>query len=99
MEIVQFLRDISSELNIPKSTVAFVIKKWKVKGDCRNVVRTGRPTKLRDRDRRVLSKEIRKNFTNGLTPGVLTVIRDCCFCNYHPQGSTLAWCTWSCCHP
>ena len=55
------LRDISSDLKYPKSTVACVIKKWKVSGDCRNVPRVGRPTKLGDRDRRVLSREIRKN--------------------------------------
>ncbi|GIY38094.1 hypothetical protein CEXT_762341, partial [Caerostris extrusa] len=36
--------DISSDLKYPKSTVAYVIKKWKVSGDCRNVprVETGR---------------------------------------------------------
>ncbi|GIY14008.1 transposable element Tc1 transposase [Caerostris extrusa] len=55
------LRDISSYLKHPKSTVAYVIKKWKVSGDCRNVPRVGRPTKLGDRDRRVLTREIRKN--------------------------------------
>lgn len=62
----RFLRDISSELNYPKSTVAYVIKKWKVSGDCRNVPRVGRPTKLGDRDRRVLSREIRKNRTHPM---------------------------------
>lgn len=60
------LRDISSELNYPKSTVAYVIQKWKVSGDCRNVPRVGRPTKLGDRDRRVLSREIRKNRTQPM---------------------------------
>ncbi|GIY49744.1 hypothetical protein CEXT_200431 [Caerostris extrusa] len=30
-------RDISSDLKYPKSTVAYVIKKWKVSDDCRNV--------------------------------------------------------------
>ncbi|GFV79927.1 protein-tyrosine sulfotransferase [Trichonephila clavipes] len=59
----QSLRDISSELNIAKSTVAFVIKKQKVSGDYRNVFRYGKPTKLRDRDRQVLSKEIQKKKT------------------------------------
>ncbi|GFW05695.1 transposable element Tc1 transposase [Trichonephila clavipes] len=57
----QSLRDISSELNIAKSTVAFVIKKQKVSGDYRNVFRYGKPAKLRDIDRQVLSKEIKKN--------------------------------------
>ncbi|GFT05307.1 hypothetical protein TNCV_123381 [Trichonephila clavipes] len=45
-----FLRDISSELNIRKSTVTFVIK-WKASEDCRNVLRHGTPAKLKDRDR------------------------------------------------
>ncbi|GIY38603.1 hypothetical protein CEXT_48791 [Caerostris extrusa] len=47
------LRDISSYLKYPKSTA--VTKKWKVSGDCRNVPRVGRPMKLGDRDRRVLT--------------------------------------------
>ncbi|KAG8192931.1 hypothetical protein JTE90_025638 [Oedothorax gibbosus] len=60
------LRDISSDLKYPKSTVAYVIKKWKVTGDRRNVPRVGRPTKLGDRDRRVLSIEIWKNRTQPM---------------------------------
>ncbi|GIY27970.1 transposable element Tc1 transposase [Caerostris extrusa] len=60
------LRDISSDLKYPKSTMAYVIKKWKVSGDCRNVPRVGRPTKLEDRDRRVLTREIRKNRTQPM---------------------------------
>ncbi|GIY24569.1 transposable element Tc1 transposase [Caerostris darwini] len=60
------LRDISSDLKYPRSTVAYVIKKWKVSGDCRNVPRVGRPTKLGDRDRRVLTREIRKNRTQPM---------------------------------
>ncbi|GIZ03878.1 transposable element Tc1 transposase [Caerostris extrusa] len=57
------LRDISSDLKYPKSTVTYAIKKWKVSGDCRNVPRVGRPTKLGDRGRRVFTREIRKNRT------------------------------------
>ncbi|GIY99191.1 transposable element Tc1 transposase [Caerostris extrusa] len=45
----------------PKSTVAYVIKKWKVSGDCRHMPRVGRPTKLEDRPRRMITREIRKN--------------------------------------
>ena len=44
------LKDISKELNIPKSTVAFVIKKWKMSGKYRNVLLPGRLKKLADRD-------------------------------------------------
>ena len=43
--------------------MAYVIRKWKVSGDCRNVARPGRPTKLGVGDRRVLSRTIRKNRT------------------------------------
>ncbi|GIY56266.1 transposable element Tc1 transposase [Caerostris extrusa] len=60
------LRVISSNLKYPKLTVAYVIKKWKVSGDCRNVPRVGRPTKLGDRDRRVFTREIRKNRTQPM---------------------------------
>ena len=60
------LKDISKELNIPKSTMAFVIKKWKLNVDCRNMLLTGRPKKLTDKDRRVLAKEIRKNRTKPM---------------------------------
>ncbi|GIX81749.1 hypothetical protein CEXT_133591 [Caerostris extrusa] len=60
------LRDISSDLKYPKSTVAYVIKKWNLSGDCRNVPQVGRPTKLGDRDRRVLTREIRKNRTQPM---------------------------------
>ncbi|GIX74031.1 transposable element Tc1 transposase [Caerostris darwini] len=60
------LRDISSDLKYPKSTVAYVIKKWKVSGDCQNVPRVGGPTKLGDRDLRVLTREIRKNRTQPM---------------------------------
>ncbi|GIY00659.1 transposable element Tc1 transposase [Caerostris extrusa] len=60
------LRDISSDLKYSKSTVVYVIKKWKVSCDCRNVPRVGRPTKLGDRDRRVLTRQIRKNRTQPM---------------------------------
>ncbi|GIX82171.1 transposable element Tc1 transposase [Caerostris extrusa] len=41
-------------------------KEVEVSGDCRNVPRVGRPTKLGDRDRRVLTREIRKNRTQPM---------------------------------
>ena len=60
------IRDISSELQYPISTVAYVIGKWKKSGDCRNVPRPGRPTKLGVRDRRVLAREIQKIRTKSM---------------------------------
>ncbi|GIY23560.1 transposable element Tc1 transposase [Caerostris extrusa] len=43
-----------------------IIGSGKVSGYCRNVPRVGRPTKLGDRDRRVLTREIRKNRTQPM---------------------------------
>lgn len=60
------LRDISREINYSKSTVAYVIQKWKVSGDFHNMLRISRRMKLGDRDRQVLPKEIRKNSTQQM---------------------------------
>ncbi|GFX92939.1 transposable element Tc1 transposase [Trichonephila clavipes] len=74
----RFLRNISSEINIPKSTVTFVIKKWKVSGDYRNVLSSARPTKLRYRDRQVLSKEIQpQTIAPHNSRSSDTITRDC----------------------
>ncbi|GIX71558.1 transposable element Tc1 transposase [Caerostris extrusa] len=58
------LRGIYSYLKYPKSTVAYVIKKWKVSGDCRNVPRVDRPTKPGDRGRRVLTRKFGRTAPN-----------------------------------
>ncbi|GIZ03034.1 transposable element Tc1 transposase [Caerostris extrusa] len=63
---LRYVTDSEGIHRYPKSTVAYVIKKWKVSGDCRNVPRVGSPTKLEDRDRRVLTREIRKNRTQPM---------------------------------
>ncbi|GFW47931.1 transposable element Tc1 transposase [Trichonephila clavipes] len=47
----RFLRNISSELNIAKSILTFVIKKWKMSGDCRNVFQHCRTAKLKKFDK------------------------------------------------
>jgi len=92
-------RDISSDLKYRQSTVAYVIKKWKVSGDCRNVPRISRPTKLGDWDWRVLSRETRKNHTQPVA-----LIREEI---QQESGSIVslntihkeAWFSWSCCCP
>ncbi|GIX75141.1 hypothetical protein CEXT_392761 [Caerostris extrusa] len=56
---------------VPKIDSGLWIKEWKVSGDCRNVPRVGRPTKLGDRDRRVLTREIRKNRTQPMASSVI----------------------------
>ncbi|GFY33733.1 transposable element tcb1 transposase [Trichonephila clavipes] len=43
-----------------------MIKKEDVSDDCQNVLRPGTPVKLRDRDRRMLSKAIRKGRTQPM---------------------------------
>ena len=55
------LKDISKELNIPKSVVASVIMRWKVSGDSQNVLRPSKSKKLTEG--RELLKEIWKNHT------------------------------------
>lgn len=55
------IREIASSRNHPKSTVAYVLKKYRTNGHCTNAPRPGRPAALTDRDRRVLQREIRKN--------------------------------------
>ncbi|GFU90421.1 transposable element Tc3 transposase [Trichonephila clavipes] len=70
---------------MPKTTVAFVIKMWKVRDDCWRVLRPKKQTKLRDRDQRVLSKDILKTLyqtNNSHTPGVPISIRKCCYVNF-----------------
>ncbi|GIY77559.1 hypothetical protein CEXT_198091 [Caerostris extrusa] len=52
-----------------------MIQKWKVNGDCHNVPRVGRHTRLGDRDLSVLSREIRKNLTHSMA-FILHEIRD-----------------------
>ncbi|GFT69458.1 hypothetical protein TNCV_1297521 [Trichonephila clavipes] len=54
-------RDMSCELIISKSTVTLVIKKWKVSCDWRNVLPPVRSIELRERDQRMLCKEILKS--------------------------------------
>ncbi|KAJ8884354.1 hypothetical protein PR048_016211 [Dryococelus australis] len=53
-------RASAGKVNRPKSTVAFVLRKWKVVGHCTNAVCSGRPP-LTDRNSRTLKREIVKN--------------------------------------
>ncbi|GIX90132.1 uncharacterized protein CEXT_35611 [Caerostris extrusa] len=68
------LRDISSDLKYSKSTVTYVIKKWKVSGDCRNVPRVGRPNKLGDRDRRCSPEKFGRTAPNRWPSSVSSFI-------------------------
>ncbi|KAJ8888942.1 hypothetical protein PR048_008436 [Dryococelus australis] len=52
---------IAWKVNRPKSTVAFVLHKWKIDGHCANAARSGRPPILTDRNRRTMKHEIVKN--------------------------------------
>ncbi|KAI2660984.1 Retrovirus-related Pol polyprotein [Labeo rohita] len=51
----------SAALKVPKSTVAFIILKWKTFGTTRTLPRAGRPAKLSYRGRRALVREVKKN--------------------------------------
>ena len=50
-----------SALKVPMSTVASIIRKWKKLGTTRTLPRAGRPSKLSDRGRRALVREVTKN--------------------------------------
>ncbi|KAG2470074.1 TCB1 transposase, partial [Polypterus senegalus] len=54
-------RKISAALKVPVSTVASIIRKWKKFETTRTLPRAGRPSKLSDRGRRALVREVTKN--------------------------------------
>ncbi|KAG2469896.1 TC1A transposase, partial [Polypterus senegalus] len=54
-------RKISAVLKVPMSTVASIIHKWKKFEATRTLPRVGRPSKLSDRGRRALVREVTKN--------------------------------------
>ena len=53
-------KKISQTLNIPRSTVKSIIKKWKEYGTTATLPREGRPPKLSDQVRRALVREATK---------------------------------------
>uniref|UniRef100_A0A9J7XP94 Transposase Tc1-like domain-containing protein n=1 Tax=Cyprinus carpio carpio TaxID=630221 RepID=A0A9J7XP94_CYPCA len=57
----QGYKKISAALKVPKSTVAFIILKWKTFGTTRTLPRAGRPAKLSYRGRRALVREVSKD--------------------------------------
>ncbi|KAG2466903.1 TCB1 transposase, partial [Polypterus senegalus] len=54
-------RKISAALKVPMSTVASIIRKWKKFETTRTLPRAGWPSKLSDRGRRALVREVTKN--------------------------------------
>ncbi|KAG2460189.1 TCB1 transposase, partial [Polypterus senegalus] len=54
-------RNISAALKVPMSTVASIIRKWKKFETIRTTPRAGQPSKLSDRGRRALVREVTKN--------------------------------------
>lgn len=55
------VREISSLLDIPRSTVSGIIAKWKRLGTTATQPRSGRPRKVTERGRRVLRRIVRKS--------------------------------------
>ena len=53
-------KKISETLNIPRSTIKSIIKKWKEYGTTTNLPREGRPPKLTDQARRASIRESAK---------------------------------------
>ena len=58
--------DISRILGHPELTVAYIIKKYKVKGITSNVPRTGRPAVLTETDKRQLVRIVKDNRTDSI---------------------------------
>ena len=59
-----------------------MIEKWKMDGDYQNMLRSGRPKKLTDKDRRVLAKEIRKNRTKPMVDNLIPFVKN--VLHHHP---------------
>ncbi|KAG2457325.1 TCB1 transposase, partial [Polypterus senegalus] len=57
----EYYRNISAALKVPMSTVAYIIRKWKKFETTRTLPRAGRPSKLSDRGKRALVREVTKN--------------------------------------
>ena len=57
----QSLNHISKILQLPKSTVQYIIARWKKYGTTKNCSRTGRPRKVQPREMRCLKRTLRKN--------------------------------------
>ena len=60
-------KTISRVLKVPKSTVSSIIRKWKQYGTTQTLPRAGRPTKLSNRARSTLVREVTKNPMTTLT--------------------------------
>lgn len=58
--------DISRILKHPESTIAYIIKKYSVKGTTSNAPRSGRPTILNETDKRQLVRIVKKNRNNSI---------------------------------
>ena len=54
-------------LKVPKSTVSSIIRKWKEDGTTKTLPRADSPTKLSNRARRTLVREVTKNPMTTLT--------------------------------
>ena len=54
-------KTISRVFKVPKNTVSSIIRKWKEYGTTQTLPRAGRPTKLSNRARRTLVREVTKN--------------------------------------
>ncbi|XP_067308833.1 uncharacterized protein [Pseudorasbora parva] len=66
-------RKISAALNVPMSTVASIIRKWKKFGTTTTLPRAGRPVKLSDQGGKALDREVTKNPMVSLTELLLSV--------------------------
>jgi hypothetical protein len=61
------VKNISALLKVPKNTVASILLKWKMFRSTKTLPRSGHPTKLSNRGRRALVREVNKNLMVSLT--------------------------------
>ena len=57
---------ISKVLSLPKSTMQYIVNKWKRFGDTKNAPRSSRPRKISKRGLRVIIKVVRENRSSTL---------------------------------
>lgn len=61
LESGKSLMQVSNELNVPKSTAHSIWKKYCATGSVINKIRSGRPSKTTEKERRIICRESKKN--------------------------------------
>ena len=81
------IREISSLLNIPRSTVSGIITKWKQLGTTATQPQSGRPCKITERGQRMLRRTVRRS--RQLSSESRTVCRELHGMGFHGRAAAL----------